>query len=165
MRSAVCQGSDATQAQQSTIGGHQRQAKHLGCRGQKAICRIRMLKRQLLCRNDDFMSQWCLAHVHRCPCHPVLDGTVQLYPTLGTQQQCFPGTHGRQPQLVLRVSQFMLHAPRESLRRGQTPKPNVGLWSSEIVNTCWADKTRGRPEDATMPRPVGDEVTIQFAKA
>ena len=45
LHSAVCQGGDRTQTQQSTIGGHKRQAKHFCCGGQKAIRRIRMLKR------------------------------------------------------------------------------------------------------------------------
>ena len=44
LHSAVCQGGDLTQSQQSTIGGHKRQTKHLRCSGQKAICRIRILK-------------------------------------------------------------------------------------------------------------------------
>src|SRR6266436_7260407 len=45
LHSAVCQGGDRTQTQQSTIGGHKRQAKHFRCGGQKAVRRIRMLKR------------------------------------------------------------------------------------------------------------------------
>ena len=82
-RSAVCQGGDLPQAQQSTVGGHERQAKHFCCSGQKAIRWIRMLKRQFLGCNDDFVCQWSLAHVHCCLCHPISDRTVQVYPTLG----------------------------------------------------------------------------------
>ena len=48
LHSAVCQGGDLPQAQQSTVGGHERQAKHFCCSGQKAIRWIRMLKRQFL---------------------------------------------------------------------------------------------------------------------
>jgi hypothetical protein len=81
-RSAVCQGGDLPQAQQSTVGGHERQAKHFCCSGQKAIRWIRMLKGQFLGCNDDFVCQWSLAHVHCCLCHPISDRTVQVYPTL-----------------------------------------------------------------------------------
>jgi hypothetical protein len=83
LHSAVCQGGDLPQAQQSTVGGHERQAKHFRCSGQKAIRWIRMLKRQFLGCNDDFVCQWSLPHVHRCLCHPISDRTVQVYPTLG----------------------------------------------------------------------------------
>ncbi len=83
LHSAVCQGGNLPQAQQSTVGGHERQAKHFCCSGQKAIRWIRMLKRQFLGCNDDFVCQWSLPHVHRCLCHPISDRTVQAYPTLG----------------------------------------------------------------------------------
>ena len=76
LHSAVCQGGDLPQAQQSTVGGHERQAKHFCCSGQKAIRWIRMLKRQFLRCNDDFVCQWSLPHVHRCLCHPISDRTV-----------------------------------------------------------------------------------------
>jgi hypothetical protein len=83
LHSAVCQGGDLPQAQQSTVGGHERQAKHFCGSGQKAIRWIRMLKRQFLGCNDDFVCQRSLPHVHRCLCHPIPDRTVEVYPTLG----------------------------------------------------------------------------------
>ena len=83
LHSAVCQGGDLPQTPQSTVGGHERQAKHFCGSGQKAIRWIRMLKRQFLGCNDDFVCQWSLPHVHRRLCHPISDRTVQVYPTLG----------------------------------------------------------------------------------
>ena len=76
LHSAVCQGGDLPQAQQSTVGGHERQAKHFCGSGQKAIRWIRMLKRQFLGCNDDFVCQWSLPHVHRCLCDPISDRPV-----------------------------------------------------------------------------------------
>ena len=75
-----------------------------------------MFKWQFLCCGNDFMCQGSFAQVSGCFCHPVSDIAVQPYSTLGMQQQRLPGADGRQPQLVVPISQFVLHLSRKSLR-------------------------------------------------
>jgi hypothetical protein len=107
------------------IGSHESKAKH-ACRcSQETIGRILVRKRQFLSHGDDFVCQRSFAHVCGCSRDPVSRVAVQLDSTFGLQQQNFPRAHGGQPQVVVLIFQFVLHAPRELLRLRQAPNPNV----------------------------------------
>ena len=70
-----------------------------------------MREEQFVRCNNDFMRQGSFAKVHGCICHPIPEACVQSNATPGVQQQCFPSADGRQPQLIVLLFQFVLHAP------------------------------------------------------
>ncbi len=69
-----------------------------------------MKEGQLVCSDNDFVSQRSFAQMHSRVCHPIAKVAAQPNSTLGMQQQRFPGADRRQPQLVVHISQFVLYA-------------------------------------------------------
>src|ERR1700675_1900140 len=107
------------------VGSHERSAKHPRRSSQETIRRVLMRKRQFLRHGNDFVCQRSFAHMRGCSRDPVSRIAVQLNSAFGVEQQNFPRANGGQPELVVLIFQFVLHAPRELLRLCQAPNPNV----------------------------------------